>query len=130
MNRREIYSEIEETFGLIPTMFKAIPDATLELEWKLFQQTQLAEGVLPNKTRELIGIAISGATKCKYCAYFHTEMARLNGATEAEIEDAVHYAKATSGWSTYVNGLQIDFETFKTEVNSACEFVKGKQARG
>jgi AhpD family alkylhydroperoxidase len=130
MNRSQIYSEIEETFGLIPTMFKVIPDATLELEWKLFKQTQLVEGVLPNKTKELIGIAISGATKCRYCSYFHTEMARLNGASEAEIEDAAHYAKATTGWSTYVNSLQIDFETFKAEVNSACEFVRGKQAGG
>jgi len=130
MNRSEIYSEIEEVFGLIPTMFKALPDATLELEWKLFKQTELAADVLPNKTKELIGIALSGATKCRYCAYFHTEMARLNGATEAEIEDAVHFAKATAGWSAYVNGLQLDFDTFKAEVDNACEYVKGKQTRG
>jgi len=130
MNRSQIYSEIEETFGLIPTMFKEIPDNTLELEWNLFKQTQIVEGVLPNKTKELIGIAISGATKCRYCSYFHTEMARLNGASEAEIEDAVHYAKATTGWSTYVNGLQIDFETFKAEINSACEYIRSKQAGG
>jgi len=130
MDRNQVYSEIEATFGFIPTMFKSIPEATLALEWQLFQQTQLVEGVLPNKTKELIGIAISGATKCRYCVYFHTAMARLNGATEAEIEDAVHYAKATTGWSTYVNGLQLDFDTFKAEVDRACEFVQHKLAQG
>ncbi len=31
--------------------------------------------------KELIGIAVSGATHCRYCAYFHTEAAKLFGAT-------------------------------------------------
>ncbi len=54
MNRKEIYKDIEETLGLVPSMFKAIPDSSLELEWKLFKQVQLAEGPIPNKYRELI----------------------------------------------------------------------------
>jgi alkylhydroperoxidase/carboxymuconolactone decarboxylase family protein YurZ len=46
-------------------------------------------------------------------------MAKLNGATEAEIEDAVHFAKSTMGWSTYLNGMQMDYEQFKSEVLKA-----------
>ena len=128
MNRKKIYKEIEEMFGLVPSMFKSIPDSSLELEWKLFKTVQLEEGPIPNKYRELIGVALSAITKCRYCAYFHTEIAKLNGATDAEIEDAVHYAKSTAGWSTYVNGLQMDFETFKDEVDRACEHVRSKGA--
>jgi AhpD family alkylhydroperoxidase len=108
-------------------MFKSIPDSSLELEWRLFKKVQLEEGSIPNKYRELIGVAISAVTKCRYCALFHTEIAKLNGATEAEIEDAVHYAKSSAGWSTYINGLQLDFEKFKAEVMQACQHVRSTQ---
>jgi len=128
MNREKIYEEIEEMFGLVPSMFKSIPDSSLELEWRLFKTVQFDEGPIPNKYRELIGVALSAITKCRYCAYFHSEIAKLNGASDAEIEDAVHYAKSTAGWSTYVNGLQMDYETFKDEVNRACEHVRSMEA--
>jgi AhpD family alkylhydroperoxidase len=128
MSREKIYKEIEGMFGLVPSMFKSIPDSSLELEWKLFKTVQFDEGPIPNKYRELIGVALSAITKCRFCAYFHTEIAKLNGASDAEIEDAVHYAKSSAGWSTYVNGLQMDYETFKDEINQACEHVRSMQA--
>ena len=127
MNREQIYKEIEDMFGLVPSMFKSVPDSSLELEWKLFKRVQLEEGPIPNKYRELIGVAISAISKCRYCAVYHTELAKLNGASDAEIEDAVHYAKSSAGWSTYIIGLQVDFETFKDEVNRACEHVRSMQ---
>jgi len=128
MTRKQVYEEIEQTFGLVPSMFKAIPDSSLELEWQLFKRVQLEEGPIPNKYRELIGLAIAGVTKCHYCAFYHTELAKLFGATEEEIEDALHYAKSSAGWSTYVNGLQLDFDQFKDEMLQACEHVRSAQA--
>ena len=128
MTRKEVYNEIEEMFGLVPRMFEAIPDSSLDLEWQLFKRVQFDEGPIPNKYRELIGVAISAVTKCRYCAFYHTELAKLNGATEAEIEDAVHYAKSSAGWSAYVNGLQLDFDQFKAEVLHACEHARSIQA--
>jgi len=122
--REQIYQDIEAMFGLVPSMFKAVPDSSLELEWQLFKRVQFDEGPIPNKYRELIGVAIAAATKCRYCAVYHTEVAKLNGATDAEIEDAVHYAKSSAGWSTYINGLQLDYEQFKAEVLQACEHVR------
>ncbi len=55
---------------------------------------------------------------------YHTEVAKLNGATPEEIEDAVHYAKSSAGWSTYLNGLQVDYDTFKEEIRQACDHVR------
>jgi AhpD family alkylhydroperoxidase len=127
MKREEVYKEIEAMFGLVPSMFKAIPDSSLELEWNLFKRVQFDEGAIPNKYRELIGVAIAAVTKCKYCSFYHTELAKLNGATEAEIEDAVHYAKSSAGWSAYVNGLQLDYEQFKKEISQACDHVRLKK---
>ena len=54
-------------------------------------------------------------------------MAKLNGATEEEIEAAVHLAKNSAGWSTYINGLQVDFEKFKSEVREVGTYVKSKR---
>jgi AhpD family alkylhydroperoxidase len=130
MKREEIYKEIEGMFGLVPSMFKSIPDSSLELEWQLFKRVQFDEGPIPNKYRELIGVAISAVTKCRYCSLFHTEIAKLNGATEAEIEDAIHYAKSSAGWSTYINGIQLDYEKFKKEVLQACEHARSMKKSG
>jgi AhpD family alkylhydroperoxidase len=124
MNKHEVYNEIEQMFGLVPAMFKAVPESSIELEWKLFKHVQLEEGPIPNKYRELIGVAISAISKCRYCSYFHTELAKLNGATDAEIEDAIHYAKSSAGWSAYVNGLQLDYDQFTKEIDMACEHVR------
>ncbi len=129
MKRHEIYREIEETFGIVPSFFKSIPDSSLELEWQLFKRLQVEEGPIPNKYRELIGLGIAATTRCRYCLFYHTELAKLNGATEAEIEDAVHVAKSSAGWSAYINGLQTDFEQFKDEVLQACEHARSAQAK-
>ncbi len=128
MNRQQVYDQIKEMFGLVPGFFKAIPDSSLEMEWNLFKRVQFDEGPIPNKYRELMGLAIAAVTKCRFCAFFHTETARLNGATDAEIEDAVHFAKSSAGWSAYINGLQTDFEQFKDEVLQICEHVQSLQA--
>lgn len=117
MSREEIYSDIKATLGLVPSFFKKVPDSTLETEWALMKKVQMDKGAIPNKYRELIGLAVSAATRCEYCTLFHTEMAKLNGATDEEIEDAVHFAKSSVGWSTYLHGMQIDYEQFKKEVH-------------
>ena len=128
MTREEIYKEMEGMMGLVPSFFKTVPDSSLELEWNLFKRVQFEEGPIPNKYRELIGLAVSAATKCRHCSFFHTEMARVNGATDAEIEDAVHFAKSSVGWSAYLNGLQMDENQFKSEVKTACEHMRSMEA--
>ena len=121
--RQKVYDEVKSMFGLVPSFLKLVPDSTIEEEWKLMKVLQFDEGPIPNKYRELIGLGISAATRCKYCTLFHTEAAKLNGATEAEIEDALHFAKHTAGWSTYLNGMQIDYEQFSREVKEIVRYV-------
>jgi AhpD family alkylhydroperoxidase len=127
MTREQIYAEIKEMMGLVPTFLKSVPDSTLEMEWHLFRQVQFMEGPIPNKYRELIGLGIAAVTKCRYCALFHTEAAKLNGATQAEIEDAVHFAKSSAGWSAYLNGLQFDYDEFKREVQQITNYIRTKE---
>ncbi len=123
-NRQQIYKEMEEAFGLVPSFLKTIPDSTLEQEWELFKKIQMEDGAIPNKYRELIGLGLSAVSKCRYCTLYHTEMAKLFGATDKEIEEAVHYAKSSAGWSAYLNGMQVDYEQFKDELRRAGEHAK------
>jgi AhpD family alkylhydroperoxidase len=127
MTRKQVYAEMEEMFGLVPTFFKSIPDDSLEMEWHLMKQVQFDEGPVPNKYRELIGLGIAAVTRCRYCALFHTEVARLNGATDEEIADALRYAKSSAGWSAWLNGLQTDYDQFKREIQQIASYVRGLQ---
>jgi AhpD family alkylhydroperoxidase len=130
MTREEVYKDIEEMFGLVPSFLKLVPDSSLELEWKLMKAVQFEPGPIPNKYRELIGVGVAAATKCRYCTLFHTVGARLWGATDEEIEDAVHFAKSGAGWSTYLNGLQVDYDQFADELAKIAEYVRSKQGAG
>jgi AhpD family alkylhydroperoxidase len=128
MTKEEVFQDIEKTLGKVPGFFKLIPERSLELEWKLFKVVQLEESPIPNKYRELIGVAVSAATKCRYCSFFHTEVAKLFGATEEEIEDAVHYAKSSAGWSAYINGMQVDYDQFTEELLESIKYIKNMQS--
>ncbi|MEX0779535.1 MAG: carboxymuconolactone decarboxylase family protein [Balneolales bacterium] len=123
-SRNEIEQEIKDTLGIVPSFFNQIPEATLDHEWSLFKHYQLGETLIPNKYKELMGLAIHAETKCRYCTLFHTETAKLFGATDEEIQEAVHYSKMTVGWSTYLNGMRVDFDQFASELQQIGEHLK------
>jgi AhpD family alkylhydroperoxidase len=99
----------------------------IETEWASFKEFELAETVIPNKYKELIGLAVSGATRCRYCVYFHTEAAKLFGATDEEVNEAALMAKHTMGWSTYLNTRQFDYDRFKTEFDRIAAHVRSRE---
>jgi AhpD family alkylhydroperoxidase len=115
-SRAEVEQDMRETLGIVPSFFSRFPDQFLDHEWTLFKELGLGEPLIPNKYKELIGVAVHAETKCRYCTLFHTEAAKLFGATEAEIQEAVHYAKFTVGWSVYLNGIREDEDQFAEEL--------------
>lgn len=130
-DRHEAERDIEETLGLVPEFFARVPDYLLPTEWASFKSLELSDSTaIPNKYKEMIGLAVSGATRCKYCAYFHTEAARLFGATEDEITETALIAKNTMGWSTYLNTLQFDYDAFVDEFDQVTAHVRGQMTAG
>jgi AhpD family alkylhydroperoxidase len=69
---------------------------------------------------------VSGATRCKYCTLFHTEAAKLFGATDEEIREAAAMAAHTMSASTFVNAMQIDYGEFRKETLAAIAHVRGR----
>ena len=121
------YQEMQETFGKVPTWAQEIPEQALNGFWSMMRDFQLAETAIPNKYKELIGLAVAGATRCKYCTLFHTEAARLFGATDQEIREASMMAAHTMAASTFLNAQQIDYDQFRRETLDAIAYVRQHQ---
>ena len=128
MSRSDVHQEMKEMFGTVISFVDEIPDEFIDAEWDLIKRVQFGQTLIPNKYKELIGLAVAAVTRCRYCILFHTEAAKLFGATDAEVEEAVHYTKLVSGWSTYINGLQVDYEEFAREVAEVAAYVREQAA--
>ncbi len=120
-----VHKEVEQTLGCVPEWIKQMPDGGAEGFWTMARDFWLAETDIPNKYKELIGLAVSGATRCQYCALFHTEAAKMFGATDAEIAEASMMGSLTMLGSTFVQAQQTDYEQFKNETLGIIEYVKG-----
>jgi AhpD family alkylhydroperoxidase len=126
MSRAAVEADIKETLGLVPHFFSAIPDQLLAPEWEIFKRIELGQTLIPNKYKELIGVGLHAETKCHYCTLFHTEAAKLFGATDEEIQEAVHYAKTSLGWSAYINGMREDYDGFAAELAQIGQYLQSK----
>jgi AhpD family alkylhydroperoxidase len=127
MSRADVEAECREVLGLVPTFIQELPDYLVDSEWTTFKNLQLSDQTaIPNKYKELIGLAVSGATRCRYCTYFHTEAAKLFGATDQEVRETALMAKHTMGWSTYLNTEQYDFDAFKAEFDQIAAHIRAQ----
>ena len=113
------YRDIEATLGTVPTFFKLFPEEGIAGAWAEFKTVQLnPNSALSGKEKELIGLAVAAQIPCTYCIYFHTAAAKANGATDAEVREAVAMAAITRHWSTVLNGMQADLPTFRSETDT------------
>ena len=115
----ETYSEIKDAFGFVPTFMQEYPEHGIRGAWIMTRDMEFSDKTeLSPKVKALINIAVGAQIPCQYCVFADTEAARAAGATEGEIKEAVGQAALTRHWSTILNGLQIDFDAFKTEMGS------------
>ena len=123
------YRDMEATLGGVPGFMKQFPEAGIAGAWREFKTVQLnPQTAVPGKYKELIGLAVASQIPCRYCVAFHTEVAKLNGASDAEIREAVAMASLTRHWSTFLNGTMTDETTFKHETDQAIANVRKKMS--
>jgi len=115
MKKAEALKEIEGMFKFAPDWIKAVPESAAGDIWGLLKDVQLQKTAIPNKYKELIGLAVAATIKCRYCIFFHTEAAKANGATDDEVKEAILMGGATNLFSTWINGTEYDFDKFKRE---------------
>jgi AhpD family alkylhydroperoxidase len=118
-------ADIGKTLGFVPQFFLKFPEGMLPGTWEEMKTLQMNPNTaLPGRTKELIGLAVAAQIPCRYCIVGHTEFARLNGASDAEIGEAVGMAAITRHWSTFLNGIQTDETKFRAEIAKIVAHVK------
>ena len=124
-------TDIQKTFGFVPGFLKLVPDLALPGAWTDFKGLVLNPmTALPPKMKDLVGLAVAAQIPCEYCIYAHTEFAKMNGATEAEISEAVAMGALTRKWSTFLNGIQTDEGKFRSEIGQLVTNMKKMMAGG
>ena len=61
------------------------------------EQQAFADGALPTKTKELLGLVASAALRCDDCIMFHLLGCREQGVSSAELEKALNVALVVGG---------------------------------
>lgn len=125
----EAYKDIEQTLGIVPQFFMAVPERALPGAWSQFKGVELNPyTAIPPKEKELIGLAVAGQIPCHYCTTFHRELAFLHGATSEETQEALAIAALMRHWSTLMNGLQLGEGRFERETEQVLQHQHGGRA--
>ncbi len=120
---KQIEQEMIARFGFAPDFYQALPESALADEWAVQRDFELAETVIPNKYKELIGLAVAAHIKCRYCIYFHSEAAKAFGASDEELKEAAFMGGMTAQFSNTLTGMQVELDHFKREVDRAIEHM-------
>ena len=117
-------AEMKAMMGSVPVMFTKLPMNVRVSAWELFKSINNPNTAIPSKYGELIGLAVAAQIPCEYCIIAHTTLAKLFGATDEEIEEAVTEGAETRFLSTILNGNLVDMQSFKSDWNKTIEFMK------
>jgi len=69
--------------------------------WRTFSRAVFKEGVLDEKTKQLIAVAVAHVTQCPWCIKAHTPMAMRKGASKEEIMEAIWVAAEMRAGAAY-----------------------------
>jgi AhpD family alkylhydroperoxidase len=77
--------------------------------FEAFSERVFAEGALPEKTKQLIAVAVAHVTQCPYCIRGHTALAVKKGASQQEVMEAIWVAAEMRAGGAYAHSnLAID----------------------
>jgi AhpD family alkylhydroperoxidase len=127
IDAKSAMQDIERVFGFVPEFIKAYPTDSLAGAWSNVKGIILSPAVLSPKHKSLINVAVSSQIPCNYCVYIDTQMAKMNGATVQEIQEAVSMSGIVRHWSTVLNGIQQDETAFHKEVDGIFNYIKKQQ---
>lgn len=71
--------------------------------WRNFSRTVFKEGVLDEKTKQLIAVAVAHVTQCPYCIRAHVPQAMRKGASKEEIMEAIWVASEMRAGAAYAH---------------------------
>ena len=69
--------------------------------WRNFSKAVFKDGVLDEKTKQLIAVAVAQVTQCPWCIKAHTSLAMRKGASKEEIMEAIWVASEMRAGAAY-----------------------------
>ena len=83
-----------------------------------FSRAVFAEGALPEKTKQLIAVAVAHVTQCPYCIDGHTKLAVRKGASPEEVMEAIWVAAEMRAGGAYAHSTLALHAMEHTTVNA------------
>ena len=71
--------------------------------FKEFSREVFSDGALPEKTKQLIAVAVAHVTQCPYCIKGHARAARNCGVSDEEIMEAIWVAAEMRAGAAYAH---------------------------
>lgn len=129
-NADEAYADMQQELGVVPMFFKTYPAATVAGAWSEYKSILLnPDTALRGRTKELIGLAVAAQVPCRYCTYAHERFAKLDGATDEEITEAVALAAQVRQWSTLFDGSQLELAQFRKDTDRILQYKPAKKTK-
>jgi AhpD family alkylhydroperoxidase len=111
-----VYRGAEASFGFVPDFIRRFPPEALPGAWLSFRDVEASPTTaIPGKVKSLIGLAVSAQIPCRYCIVADTEFAKLEGATDREVTEAVTVGAMARQYITLIEGLQVDEKAYRRD---------------
>ena len=111
-----VYRDAEASFGFVPEFLRRFPPEALPGAWLSFRDVEASPTTaIPAKVKSLIGLAVAAQIPCRYCIVADTEFAKLDGATDREVTEAVTIGAMARQYITLVEGLQVDEKAYRRD---------------
>ena len=111
-----VYKDVQQSFGFVPEFMKRFPPEALPGAWIAMRDVEMnPTTAIPGKVKDLISLAVSAQIPCRYCVIADTEFAKLDGATDREIAEAVTAGGMVRQYITLVEGMQVDEKAYRRD---------------
>jgi AhpD family alkylhydroperoxidase len=118
VDAKSAMEDIRQNFGFVPAFIKRFPAEGLPGAWLAMKNVEMNPATkLSGKHKSLIALAVASQVPCKYCIIADTEFAKLEGASEREITEAVAMGALVRQWSTILNGVQADEAQYRKDID-------------
>ena len=126
VDARTALEDIRQSFGFVPEFVSTMPAEVLPGAWLGLKQLEMNPGTaLPGKYKSLISLAVASQVPCRYCVIADTEFAKLEGATDREIREAVTMAGMARHIGALLEGLEVDERAFRRDIDRMIGGRKG-----
>ncbi len=120
----QTYQDIERTLGSVPSFLQQFPKEAIAGAWTEMKTVQMNPNTqISPRDKELIGLAVAAQIPCRYCVYFHTQAAKMHGATEQQIKETLAQSALTRHWLTAIHGMDLDQGQLRKDADRIARYV-------